>query len=68
MMEISIRDEYIKLGQLLKLAGLTGSGLESKVEIINEQVKLNGEVETRRGKKVVKGDIVEYKGNIIKVI
>ena len=67
-MEISIRDEYIKLGQLLKLAGLTGSGLESKVEIINEQVKLNGEVETRRGKKVVKGDIVEYKGNIIKVI
>ena len=67
-MEISIRDEYIKLGQLLKLAGLTGSGLESKVEIINGQVKLNGKVETRRGKKVVKGDIVEYKGNIIKVI
>ncbi len=67
-MEISIRDEYIKLGQLLKLAGLTGSGLESKVEIVNGNVKLNGNVEIQRGKKVFKGDIVEYKGNMIKVV
>ena len=41
MIEINIRDEFIKLGQLLKLASLVGSGLEAKVEIINGNVKFN---------------------------
>lgn len=68
MNEIKIKDEYIKLGQLLKLAGLTDSGLEAKLVIVNGQVKLNDNVEIQRGKKVFPGDIVEYNGNVIKVI
>ncbi|MCR5419876.1 MAG: RNA-binding S4 domain-containing protein [Lachnospiraceae bacterium] len=68
MIEIKIKDDYIKLGQLIKLAGLVGSGLEAKLEIVNGNVKLNGKTEIQRGKKVVPGDVVEYKGNSIKVI
>ncbi len=68
MIEIKIKDDYIKLGQLIKLAGLVGSGLEAKLEIVNGNVKLNGKIEIQRGKKVVPGDVVEYKGNSIKVI
>ena len=68
MREITIRDEYIKLGQLIKLAGLVGSGIEAKIEIVNGNVKLNGNTEFQRGKKVVPGDMVEYKGEILKVI
>lgn len=65
--EIYIRDENIKLGQLIKLAGMVDSGLEAKLEIVNEKVKLNGKTETQRGKKVIPGDVVEYKGEIIRV-
>ena len=68
MTDIRIRDEFIKLGQLLKLAGLVGSGLEAKVEIINGNVKVNGNTETQRGKKIYPGDVVEYKEEKIKVI
>ena len=68
MTDIKIRDEFIKLGQLLKLAGLVGSGLEAKVEIINGNVKVNGNTETQRGKKIYPGDVVEYKEEKIKVI
>ena len=67
MTDIRIRDEFIKLGQLLKLAGLVGSGLEAKVEIINGNVKVNGNTETQRGKKIYPGDVVEYKEEKIKV-
>ncbi len=68
MTEIKIRDEFIKLGQLLKLAGLVDSGLEAKIEIVNGNVRLNGNTETQRGKKVFPGDLVEFKGNSVKVI
>ncbi|MCR5358096.1 MAG: RNA-binding S4 domain-containing protein [Lachnospiraceae bacterium] len=68
MIEINIRDEYIKLGQLLKLAGLVGSGLEAKVEIVNGNVKLNGTTEIQRGKKVFLGDTVDFNGETVKVI
>ena len=68
MSDIRIRDEFIKLGQLLKLAGLVGSGLEAKVEIINGNVRVNGNTETQRGKKIYPGDVVEYKEEKIKVI
>ena len=67
MSDIRIRDEFIKLGQLLKLAGLVGSGLEAKVEIINGNVRVNGNTETQRGKKIYPGDVVEYKEEKIKV-
>lgn len=67
MENIKIKDEYIKLGQLLKLAGLVGSGVDAK-HVINEgQVKVNDEVDTRRGKKIYPGDIVSFNGETIKV-
>lgn len=57
-MDITIRDEYIKLGQALKLAGLVGSGVEAKILIEEGNVLVNGETETRRGKKLRDGDTV----------
>ena len=47
---------------------MVDSGLEAKLEIVNEKVKLNGNIETQRGKKVIPGDVVEYKGEIIRVL
>ena len=60
MKAVEIQDDFIKLGQLLKLADLVSSGAEAKVVITEGQVKVNGEVETRRGKKIYPQDIVEY--------
>ena len=67
MQEITIRDDFIKLGQAMKLAGLVGSGVEAKVLIQDGLVLVNGEVETRRGRKLVVGDEFEFEGNTIKV-
>lgn len=64
-MEIEIRDEYIKLGQAMKLAGLVSSGIEAKVVIQEGQVKVNGEVDTRRGKKLYSGDNFEFNGELV---
>ena len=68
MQEIKIKDEFIKLGQALKLAGLVDSGVEAKIVIQDGEVKLNGSVETQRGKKLVSGDVVEYNGNSFKIL
>ena len=59
-MDIEIRDDYIKLQQAMQLAGLCGSGAEAKYEIINGNVKVNGEPELRRGKKLIPGDFFEF--------
>ena len=68
MMEIiKIRDEYIKLGQALKLAGLVESGVDAKIEIQEGFVKVNGEVELQRGKKIYAGDIIEFDGQQVRV-
>lgn len=69
METINIKDDYIKLGQALKLAGFVDSGVEAKEVIVDGFVKVNGAVEFQRGKKLHNGDIVEYEGNefIIKV-
>lgn len=67
-MEIRIRDEFIKLGQLLKLADLVSDGVEAKYVIADGLVKVNGEVDTRRGRKVYGGDIVSFDGQEIKVV
>lgn len=67
-MEIKIRDEFIKLGQALKLAGVVEDGVEAKYVIQDGLVKVNGEIDERRGRKVYEGDIISYKGNDIKVI
>lgn len=67
METIKIRDEYIKLGQALKLAGLVESGVQAKIEIQEGYVKVNGEVEYQRGKKIHAGDMIEFNGQQIKV-
>lgn len=64
---IKLREDYIKLGQALKAAGLVESGLDAKEVIQDGLVKVNGEIETRRGKKLVNGDIVLFDGEQIKI-
>lgn len=68
MKTIQIDTEFIKLGQVLKLIGIADSGVHAKIMIINGEVKLNGEVELQRGKKVYKGDTVELENHTYKVI
>lgn len=62
MNDIKIKDEYIKLGQALKLAGMVGSGVEAKIVIQDGQVLVNGNVELQRGKKLYPGDIFSFNG------
>ncbi len=64
---ITLRDEYIKLGQALKAAGLVDSGVDAKYEILDGKVSVNGSVELQRGKKLYDGDIVSYNGKEIKI-
>lgn len=68
MEQIQIRDEYIKLGQALKLAGLAESGVDAKYVIQDGLVKVNGETEYQRGKKLYPGDVFSYDGQDVKVI
>ena len=67
METITIRDEFIKLGQAMKLARLVESGVEAKIEIQEGFVKVNGEVELQRGKKIYPGDVIEFDGQQVKV-
>ena len=60
MEAIQISDEFIKLGQALKLANLVSSGVEAKIVVQNGEVKVNGEVDTRRGRKLYPQDVFEY--------
>ena len=70
MIEINIRqqDEFIKLGQALKKAGLVDSGLEAKLVIQDGKVTVDGMVEVQRGKKLHGGEIVSYNGEQIKIV
>jgi len=61
-------DEFIKLGQALKVANLVIDGVEAKIVIQDGMVKVNGEVDTRRGKKLYDGDFVEFEGQEIKIV
>lgn len=67
MEEIFIKDEYIKLGQALKLAGLAGSGVDAKFMIEDGLVTVNHETELRRGRKVRPGDVIGLEGQQVKV-
>ena len=60
MQEVAIRDDVIRLGQLLKLAGVADSGAEAKELLAAGTVKVNGEVDGRRGRKVHPGDVIDY--------
>lgn len=64
---IHLRDDHIKLGQALKAAGLVESGVDAKFVIQDGQVMVNGQVDLRRGKKLVAGDVVEFAGETIKI-
>jgi ribosome-associated protein len=67
MQEIPIRGEMIRLGQLLKLAGVTDSGAEAKELLAEGAVKVNGEVEERRGRQLGRGDVVLAGGRELRV-
>lgn len=62
MKEIFIRGKFIELQQFLKLAGITRTGGEAKQLILDSQVKVNNAIETRRSRKLIKGDIVYVEG------
>lgn len=68
MKAIQITDDYIKLGQALKLAGLVSSGVEAKIVVNEGEVTVNGEVEVRRGKKLYPQDVFSYQGQEVTVI
>lgn len=65
MERIILREEFIKLGQALKATGLVESGVEAKDVIVSGLVKVNGNIEYQRGKKLYDGDRVEYNNEII---
>ena len=67
METITLRDEFIKLGQALKAVGFVESGVEAKEVIQDGFVSVNGETDTRRGRKLYDGDVVEFEGKTIKV-
>ena len=68
METIRIKDDFIKLGQALKLAGAVDSGVEAKIVIQDGLVLVNGKVETQRVKKLVADDVVSYDGKEFKII
>ena len=67
METIKIRDDFIKLGQALKLSGLVESGVEAKINIQEGYVKVNGQTQYERGKKIHVGDVIEFDGQQVKV-
>lgn len=68
MQQIKLREEFIKLGQAIKAAGLVESGVEAKSVIQDGEVKVNGSVEYQRGKKLYDGDLIEFNGDQIKIV
>lgn len=68
METIKLREDYIKLGQVLKAAGFVESGVDAKYAIEDGLVSVNGETAYQRGKKLVDGDVVAYQGQTIKII
>lgn len=63
MTQLTIKDEYIRLGQALKLVGMVSSGVEAKLVILDGQVTVNGAVELQRGKKLRSGDVFSFQGD-----
>lgn len=67
MRELPIREQTIRLGQLLKLAGLADSGADAKALLAGGAVTVNGEPEARRGRQLRRGDVVAAAGEQIRV-
>ena len=68
MAKIVLREDFIKLGQSLKAAKLVGSGVEAKIVILDGKVKVNGQVELQRGKKLYDKDVVSFAGETIEIV
>ena len=67
IIKIRQNEEFIKLGQALKAVGAVESGVEAKEVVQNGLVSVNGEIDTRRGRKLYDGDMVEFDGIQIKI-
>ncbi|MEE2521744.1 RNA-binding S4 domain-containing protein [Pseudarthrobacter sp. J75] len=67
MVEIPLRDSMIRLGQLLKLADLVEDGVEAAELIKNGLVKVNGEIDERRGRQLHDGDTVTVNGRSVRI-
>ena len=67
METLVLRDEFIKLGQALKAANLCESGVDAKFAVQDGLVKVNGETENRRRRKLYDGDVVEFEGNKLRI-
>lgn len=65
--EVAIRDDMIRLGQFLKLAGLAEDGSDAKAMIEDGEVTVNGRVDTRRGRQLHDGDVVGYAGRAVRL-
>jgi len=68
MNEVRVDTGVIKLDAFLKWAGIASQGSEAKIYIKNEEIKVNGKIETQRGKKLVKDDIIEFNNETYKII
>lgn len=68
MQEIKLKEEFIKLGQALKVGNMVEDGVEAKYVIQDGLVTVNGETDLRRGRKLYEGDVVSYKGDVIKIV
>ncbi len=66
--EVKLKDEFIKLGQALKAAGLADTGADAKFLIQDGKVSVNGETEYQRGKKLHEGDVVSLEGSVVKIV
>ena len=66
--ETPIRDEMIRLGQLLKLANLAEDGIQAKQLIEDGLVKVNGDIEERRGRQLHAGDVVSVNGETVRIV
>ena len=67
-MEVKIQTEFIKLDSFLKFCGAASLGSEAKMYVLDELVKVNGEICTQRGKKLYRDDIVEFNGETFRVV
>jgi len=66
--QVAVREGVIRLGQFLKLAGVVDTGGEAKARIQEGEARVNGEVETRRGRQLAPGDLVEFGGAALEVV
>ena len=67
MRDVTVRGDEIRLGQLLKLAGLAESGGDAKALLAAGEVAVNGEPESRRGRQLADGDVVSALGEDVRV-